>query len=84
MGFKSVGIDSREELSRTVAETFVEIGMEIVGNEQIFVHQFAGRLIDYEFLVETVAVSGLVVCVGYILDRDGLGAVGGAYPVGVG
>ena len=51
-----------------MAETFVKVGMEVVGDKEILVEQFAGRLVDYEFFVETIAMAGCIICLGDILD----------------
>ena len=84
MGLEGVGVNAGEQAAGAVAETFVEVGVEIVGYEEIFVEKVACGLVDYEFLVEAVAVAGVVVGLGDVLDSHGFGAVGGAYPVGVG
>lgn len=54
-----------------MAETFVEVGMEVVGDEEIFVEKIAGGLVDDKFLVESVAMGCVIICTGDILDCYG-------------
>ena len=84
MLFKGIGVDAGEQLARAVAEALVQVGVQVVGDEQVVVEQLGRGGVDDELLVEAVAVGGLVIGLGDVLDGDRLGAVGGAYPVGVG
>lgn len=56
MGFESIRIDTRENASGGVTQAFVKVGVEIVGDKEVFVHQFAHRSVGNEFFIETVAV----------------------------
>ena len=84
MCLKCVGVNAGEQTARSVAQTFVEVGVEIIGNEAIFLHQVAGGLVNNELFGEAVAASGDVVGLGNVFEGNGLGAVGRANPVGVG
>ena len=50
----------------------------------IFVNQISCSFVDNKLLLEAITVSGLVVCVGKIADRDALGANLFANPVRIG
>ena len=39
----------------------MQVGVEVVGDKEVAVHEVASVLVNDEFLVETVAVAGLVV-----------------------
>ena len=84
VSFERARVNTGEQTARCVAETFVQVGVEVVGDEEIFVHEVGGLLIDDKLFVESVAVRSLVVGFGDVFERNGLRAVGGAYPVGVG
>ena len=49
-------------------QTFVEVGVEVVGDEEIFVEKVGGRFVDDEFFVESVAVAGFVVGAGDVFE----------------
>ena len=68
VSLEGVGVDSGEQASRAVAQTFVEVGVEVVGDEEVFVEKVGGRFVDDEFLVESVAVAGFVVGAGDVFE----------------
>ena len=76
VGLEGVGVNAGEQAAGAVAETFVEVGVEIVGYEEIFVEKVACGLVDYEFLVEAVAVAGVVVGLGDVLGLRKRGSTG--------
>ena len=75
---------TRRQLARAVAQTFVEVGVEIVGQLAVFVHPLAVLGAEHELLVETVAVGGHIIGIGDVVDGDRLRTVLLANPVGIG
>ena len=51
-----------------MAEAFVEIGVEIVGDKEIIVEELDRGFVDHEFLVEAVSMACLIVGLSDILD----------------
>ncbi len=84
VSLEGVTLCSGEELARTVAETLVEVGMEVIGDEEIFVKEVARGLVDDELFIEAVAVRCCVVSLSDVFKRHALRAVGSANPVGIG
>ena len=75
---------SCEQLSRSVSETFVQVGMQVVTYVTIFLNHGACRFVGYELQQETVAFSRLIICVCQIAYRYTLRTVARSYPVGIG
>ena len=71
------------QLARTVSETFVQVGVEIVADLAVFVDALAVFGAQHELLLEAVAVRRAVVGVGDVVDRHRFRAVLLADPVGV-
>ena len=79
-----VALHARRQLSRTVPQTLVQVGMQVVGQFAVLVHHLAVPGTQHELLVEAVAVGGHVVGIGDVVDRDRLRTVFLADPVGIG
>ena len=72
MGLEGVGVNTGEDAARAVAKALVEVGVEIVGDKEIFVEELAGGSVDYKFFVEAVAVRSFVVGLGDVFEGDRL------------
>ena len=72
---------ARKDVSRSMSKTLVKVGVHIVDNKEIFIHQVACLLIDYKLLVESVAVRSLVVSLRDVFKRHRFGTVGCTNPV---
>ena len=83
MGFERIRINARKHAARAVAETLVEVRVEIVGDEQVFVKKVARSCVRHKFVIEAVAMRSLIVGLSDVLYGHGFRTVGGAYPVGV-
>ena len=70
VGFEGVGVDTGEQTAGTVTEALVEVGVLVVGDEEVLVEKVAGGLVDNEFFVEAVAVRSLVVSLGDVFKGD--------------
>ena len=73
--------NTRQEFPRSMSKTLVKVGVHIVDNKEIFIHQVACLLIDYKLLVESVAVRSLVVSLRDVFKRHRFGTVGCTNPV---
>ena len=58
--------------------------MQVITDVAILLYQGERRFVDDEFLLEAIAVSGLVVGIGNVRDRDALRTVLRTNPVGIG
>ncbi len=72
VGLEGVGVNTGEDAARAVAKALVEVGVEIVGDKEIFVEELAGGSVDYKFFVEAVAVRSFVVGLGDVFEGDRL------------
>ena len=77
-------LDARSQLARTVAQTLVQVGVQVVGQLAVLVHHRTVVGTQHELLVEAVAVGGHIVGIGDVVDGHRLRAVFLADPVGVG
>ena len=77
-----VALHARRQLSRTVPQTLVQVGMQVVGQFAVLVHHLAVPGTQHELLVEAVAMGGHVVGIGDVVDGDRLRTVLLANPVG--
>ena len=84
VSLQGIGVNTWKQLARTMAETFVQVGMKFVGQVGIFVDIIQFGLAINKLFVEAIAVGGLVVSIGNVADSHRLGAVLATYPVGVG
>ena len=75
---------SCEQLSRSVSETFVQVGMQVVAHVTIFLNHGACRFVSHELLQKSIAFRRLIVCVCQIAYRYALRSVLCSYPVGIG
>ena len=80
---EGIGTDTREELTATVSETLVEVGMEIITHIPVFAYHLNGGLVDGKFIEKTVTLSSLVVCLGEIAYCHTLATMLSPYPVGI-
>ncbi len=62
MGFQRIGVYTGEQASGGMAEAFVEVCVEVVSDEEVFVKEVGCLLVDDEFFVEAVAVR----CTGHM------------------
>ena len=74
---------TRQQFATTVTDTLVKIGMQIAAESTVFLIDSTDLIVNHELLVETVAFRSLVISMHEIVDRDGLGAVLLANPVGI-
>ena len=84
VGFQCVGVGAGEEFSAAVAETFVEVGVEVVAGVAVLADELARGIVNDELFVHAGAVGRLVVGIGEVADGDALGTVFASNPVGVG
>ena len=80
---QGIRIGTRQELSATMSQTLMQVGMQIIGNILVLIHQTDGFLIDNEFIAEAIALSSLVVCLGQITDGHTLRTIFLTDPVGI-
>ena len=83
VSLQSIRISGRKQLSATMSQAFVQVGMQVIGDVGILVHQRHGLLIDDEFISESVALCSLVVGISQVADGNALGAMFLTDPVGV-
>ncbi len=62
-----VAVHSGEKLAGAVAETFMEVGVQHVGDIEVIIEKLAGGGVDHELFIEAVAVRGHRVCLGDVL-----------------
>ena len=55
-----------------MTQAFVQVGMQVVTNVAILLYQGERWFVDDEFLLEAIAVSGLVVGIGNVRNGDAL------------
>ncbi len=84
VSLESIGVNTGEQTARGMSKTFVKVCVEIVGDEEIFVHEVGCLLVNHKFLVESVAVRSLVVGLSDVFKRHRFRTVGGTNPVGIG
>ena len=84
VGLQRVGVGAGEEFAGAVAEAFVEVGVEVVGEVAVLADEGEGGVVDGELLTHTAAGSCLGIGGGEVADGDALGAEVAAHPVGVG
>ncbi len=77
-------LHARCQLARTVSETFVQVGVEIVADLAVFVDALAVFGAQHELLLEAVAVRRAVVGVSDVVDGHRFRTVLLADPIGVG
>ena len=84
VSLQSIGVYTGEQLARAVTQTLVQVGVQVVGLEQVFVDEVALGVAPNELVVESVTLGSLLVSLGNVFDGYRLGAVQVANPVGVG
>ena len=84
MHTKGIGIHARQELSRTVSQAFVQVGVQVVQLMRVEVYHLHHLGIGDELLAESVALSRLVVGLGEIAYGDALATVNRTHPVAIG
>ena len=79
------GGDARQQLAGAVAQAFVQVGMDLVGDGAPLLAAGDFRLVPGEFGEHALRefLRGIVIGMGDVRDRDALGAVVLADPVGV-
>ena len=78
-----IRVGTRQELSATMSQTLMQVGMQIIGNILVLIHQTDGILVDNEFIAETIALSCLVICLGQVTDGHTLRTIFLTDPVGI-
>ena len=84
MHAKGIGIHARQELSRTVSEALVQVGMQVVQLVRIEVDLLQHLGIGDELLSEPVAHGRQVVGLGEVAYGNALASVDGTHPVAIG
>ena len=84
VSLQRVGIDTRQQLSATVSETLMKVGMKVVARITITLYQRECFLVNDKLFLETASVGSFVVSIGNIRDGYALRTVAGTNPVGVG
>ena len=84
IGFQRIRVSTGQELSRTMAQTLVQVGMQVVTAVTIFFYQSQRLLVDDKLFLETGTMGCLVIGIGDIGDGDALGTVLRPDPVGIG
>ena len=80
---QGIRIGARKKLTAAVSQTLVKVGMQVVGNISILVHQRHSLLIDDKLISESVALSRLVVGISQVADGNALRTVLLTDPVGI-
>ena len=72
MSLEGIGTDTRQQLSGTVAETLMEVGMEVVAGRTVSTNHLARGLVDDKLVKHAASLGGTVVGLGEITDSDTL------------
>ena len=80
---QGIRISARKKLTATMSQTLVKVGMQVIGDISILVHQRHSLLIDDKLISESVALSRLVVGICQVADGNALRTVLLADPVGI-
>ena len=83
IGFQSIRINSRKQLSGTMSQTFMQVRMEFACQIGIFIYQLQFSIAIHKFFIESVAMSSLIICIRNITDSHRFRTMMAAYPVGV-
>ena len=78
-----IRVGTRQKQSATMSQTLMQVGMQIISNILVLIHQTDGILIDNEFITETIALSSFVICLGQITDGHTLRTIFLTDPVGI-
>ena len=81
ISLQSIGIHTRQQLSASMSQTFVQIGVQVITDVAIFIDETECFCIDDELFPETISMRGLVIGICNIADRDALGTILGPNPV---
>ena len=80
---QGIRIGARKKLTAAVSQTLVKVGMQVVGDISILIHQRHSLLIDDKLISESVALSRLVVGISQVADGNALRTVLLTDPVGI-
>ena len=83
VGLQSIRIGIGKQFTGTMSQAFMQIGMQIVGDESVFLQSFALLIAPDKFLIETISLRSFVICLSDILDRNGFRTMIAANPVGI-
>ena len=84
ISLQAVGIHTRQQLSATVSQTFVQVGMQVVAHVTIFLYQLERSFVNHKLLLKTTSLCRLVISIGNVADGNTLRAITGTYPVSIG
>ena len=84
IGLECIRVSTGQELTGTMAQTFMQICMQVVTTVAILLYQRQRLLVDDKLFLETGAMGCLVIGIGDIGDGDALGTVLRPDPVGIG
>ena len=84
IGLQRLWVCARQELSATVSEALMQIGMQVVAHIAVLTDKGKGFLVDDKFLLEAAATSSTVIGLRKVANGHALRAVLRTYPVGIG
>ena len=83
VSLEGIRIYARQELSATMSQTLVEVGMQVVTDIPVFLDHPECLRINHELFLKTITMGGFIVGIGDITDGDALTAILGTDPVGI-
>ena len=83
ISLQSVRIHTRQQPSTTMPQTLVEIRMQVITDIPILLYHLERIGINHKLLLESIAMSRLIIGIGNIADGNALTAILSANPVGI-